>query len=186
MRTRSLLVSATLVLSILFATRTASANDPNRVFAGKIITSSKRFPGQARSPDAYIAAVKKLSQMNFFEDKSDHTWTIWLAAFLKTPLNDVEYSVKFYELQGRSQQLLGVIDQYTDTRGEKTIITKVKLEKKTFGVNKNVLVTIENKGKVLASAQIKILGEGEHYSGKVDFSADDANAKDSDDDAKKE
>jgi hypothetical protein len=185
MRARSLLVSATLVLSILFAARSAEANDPNRVFSGKIITSSKRPPGQAKSPDAYISAIRKLSQANFFEDKTDHTWTIWLAAFLKTPLNDVEYSVKFYELGGHAQQLLGVIDQYTDTRGEKTIITKVKLEKKTFGVNKNVLVTIENKGKVLASAQIKILGEGERFSGKVDFSKDETEGKDPDDDAKK-
>jgi hypothetical protein len=182
MRTRSLLVSIVLLLG--FVARPALANDPNKVFSGKIITSVKRFPAQAKSPDAYIAAVKKLSQINFIEDKTDHTWTIWLAAFLKTPLNDVEYTVKFYELQGKGQSLLGAIDQYTDTRGEKTIITKVKLEKKSFGVNKNVLVTIENKGKVLASTQIKILGEGEHYSGKVDFSGDDT--KDADDESKKE
>ncbi len=185
MRTRGLLVSVTLVLAMLFAVRSADASDPNKVFAGKIITSVKRPPGQAKSPDAYIAAIKKLSQSNFFEDKADHTWTIWLAAFLKSPLNDVEYSVKFYDLAGHGQQLLGVIDQYTDERGEKTIITKVKLEKKTFGVNKQVLVTIENKGKILASAQIKILGEGEHFSGKVDFSQDEASGKDQDDDAKK-
>ena len=43
-------------------------------------------------------------------------------------------------------------------------------------------MTMESKGKILASGRFKILGEGEHYSGKVDFSDDDANGKKSDDD----
>ena len=38
-------------------------------------------------------------------------------------------------------------------------------------------MTIENKGKVYASTRFKILGEGEHYSGKVNFSDDEANGK---------
>lgn len=40
---------------------------------------------------------------------------------------------------------------------------------------------METKGKVLASGRVKILGEGDHYSGKVDFSGDE----DADDSAKK-
>ena len=32
-------------------------------------------------------------------------------------------------------------------------------------------MTLENKGQRSASASLQILGEGEHYSGKVDFSA---------------
>ena len=49
-------------------------------------------------------------------------------------------------------------------------------------------MTIENKGTVYASARFKILGEGEKFSGKVNFSEDEAEGKDngdSDDSAKK-
>ena len=35
-------------------------------------------------------------------------------------------------------------------------------------------MTIENKGKVLASGRFKILGEGEKFTGKVNFSEDEA------------
>ena len=183
---RSIALSLLVIFSFV---ATASADDlPNRVFNGKIMTSAKRFPTTAKSQSAYVSAIKKQSTSNFQEDKTDHTWMIYFAAFLKRPLNDVEYTIKFYELGGGGQRLLGTSDQFNDERGQKTIVSKIKLDKKGFGVNKELLMTIENKGTVYASTRFKILGEGEHFSGKVNFSEDEAEGKDngdSDDDAKK-
>ena len=187
MSVRTVLVSSALIFGVLTlaAARPAAADDPNKVFAGKIILSSKRLPLTAKSPSAYVAAIKKLSQSNFTEDKANHSWKIYCAGFLKSPLNDLEYVVKIYELTGKSQQLLSSFDQYTDERGQKTITTMVTLEKKMFGVNKQLMMTVESKGKVLASGMFKILGEGEKFSGKVNFSDDEADGKDADDSSKK-
>ncbi|HEY1555219.1 MAG TPA: hypothetical protein VGF94_10345 [Kofleriaceae bacterium] len=187
MSPRRALVSAVAVLTCLvLAAQPAAAQDPNRVFAGQIITMVKRPPASAKSPDAYISAMRKLKVSNFYEDKTDHTWTVWMAAFLKSPLNDLEYSVKYYDVSnGRGQQLIATDDQFTDTRGQKTLITKAHLDKQMFGVNKELLVTLESKGKVLASARIKILGEGEKMTGKVNFSDDDAKGDDDADDSAK-
>ncbi len=184
MRTRSLLVMATLVLGVLLGT--ASAQDPNKVFAGQIIPMVKRPPATAKSPDAYIGIMRKMKQTIFVEDKSDHTWTLWIACFLKAPLNDVEYSIKYYDTS-HGQQYLNSSDNFTDSaqRGDRTILTKIKLDKQWAGVNHPVLITFESKGKVLASTTIMIKGEGESYSGKVNFSEDEASGKDQDDDAKK-
>ena len=183
---RSLALSLLVIFSFV---ATASAEDlPNRVFKGKIMTSAKRYPTSAKSQSAYVAAIKKQSTSNFREDKTNGTWMVYFAAFLRKPLNDVEYTIKFYELGGGGQRLLGTSDQFNDERGQKTIVSKIKLEKKSFGVNKELLMTIENKGTVYASTRFKILGEGEHFSGKVNFSEDEAEGKengDSDDDAKK-
>jgi hypothetical protein len=184
MSSRHVLVSSVLVLGLVFAARPASAQDPNKVFAGQIIAMAKRPPATAKSPDAYVALMRKMKQLNFTEDKAEHTWTIWLACFLKSPLNDVEYSIKYYDVSA-GQRYLASSDNFSDTRGEKTVLTKVVIDKKWAGVNKPILVTFENKGRVLASTTIKILGEGEHFSGKVDFSEDEAAGKDADDDAKK-
>ncbi len=182
MRARTSLFSvvAVLALALGFA-RTAAAEDPNAAFGGKVILSTKSFPTNSKSATAYTQAVRKLSQTNFYEDKATHTWKIYFAAFLKTPLNDVEYVVKLYELQGRGQQLLTTFDQYTDLRGQKSILSTLKLDKEQVGVNKEILMTLENKGRVLASGRFKILGEGEHYNGKVNFSDDDAEGKGSGD-----
>jgi hypothetical protein len=182
---RSLALSLLVIFSFV---ATASAEDlPNRVFKGKIMTSAKRYPTTAKSQSAYVAAIKKQSTSNFHEDKTEGTWMVYFAAFLKRPLNDVEYTIKFYELGGGGQRLLGTSDQFNDERGQKTIVSKIKLEKKSFGVNKELLMTIENKGTVYASTRFKILGQGEHFSGKVDFSEDEAGGGDgdSDDSAKK-
>lgn len=175
MSLRTLLISSVLLITMLAAP--AFAGDPNQVFKGKIMLSTKRFPLSAKSKNAYIAAVRKQSTSNFRENRENGTWKIFFAAFLSKPLNDVEYVIKFYEIGRGTQQLLGASEAFNDERGQKTIVSNITLEKKSFGVNKQLLMTIENRGSVLASARFKILGEGERFSGKVDFSEEEASGK---------
>jgi hypothetical protein len=176
----SLVPSLVVVAALVLGVQPAAAENPNQAFAGKIMLSSKRFPLQAKSPSAYTAAIRKQAQTNFVEAKDTHTWKIYFAGFLKLPLNDVEYVIKLYELTGKSQQFLMSFDQFADERGQQTILSNMTLDKKQVGVNKELLMTMESKGKVLASSKFKILGEGEHFTGKVDFSEDEAKGKGSD------
>lgn len=169
------------LVALALGTQSAAAEDPNRAFVGRIMMSSKRFPQHARSASAYTAAIRKQAQTRFFEAKDTHTWKIFFAGFLKVPLDDVEYVVKLYDVTTKSQQLLTSFDQFTTERGQRTILSNMTLDKKQVGVNKELLMTMESKGKVLASSRFRILGEGEHYTGKVDFSEDEASGKKSDD-----
>lgn len=164
----------TLVLSTVGV---AAAESPERAFRGRIVTSSKRFPQKAKSASAYTAMLRKQSQTAFSENKSDQSWTIHFAAFLNSPLNDVEYKMKFYELSGKGRQLLATSENFNDVRGQKTIVSKIKLDKRQMGVNKEVMMTVENKGKVYATTRFKLLGEGEKYTGKVSFSEDEAQGR---------
>jgi hypothetical protein len=168
-------------LLVGFDVRSAAAENPNQAFAGRIMLSSKRFPLQARSASAYTAAIRKQAQTSFVEAKDSHSWKIYFAGFLKMPLNDLEYAIKIYDVSGKGQQLLLSFDQFTDQRGQQTITSNMTLEKKQVGVNKDLLMTMESKGKVLASSKFKIVGEGEHFTGKVDFSEDEASGKKTDD-----
>jgi hypothetical protein len=170
----------TFACAFLVTARPAAAENPNKVFAGRIMMSSKRFPLQAKSASAYTAAIRKQAQTSFYEAKDTHTWKIYYAGFLKAPLNDLEYVIKLYDVSGNSQQLLVSFDQFTSERGQQTIISNMTLDKKQVGVNKQLMMTMESRGKVLASTRFKILGEGERFTGKVDFSAEEA-SKGSDD-----
>ena len=175
-------VRAILLASILMVFVTpARAENPNQAFNGRIILAAKRFPQQAKSPSAYVAAIRKLSQANFYEAKDTHSWKIYFAGFLKMPLNDLEYAIKLYDVSGKGQQLLVSFDQFTDERGQKTIVSNMTLDKKQVGVNKELLMVMESKGKVLASSRFKILGEGERFTGKVNFTEDEASGKKTDD-----
>jgi hypothetical protein len=142
--------------------------------------STKRFPQSAKSASAYTAAIRKQAQSSFVEAKDTHTWKIYFAGFLKMPLNDLEYAIKVYDLSGKAQQLLLTFDQFTDERGQRTILSNITLDKKLVGVNKELLMTMESKGKVLASNRFKVLGDGEKFSGKVNFTEDEASGKKAD------
>lgn len=182
MNARSILFSVSLV-AVLFGSAAADKNEkPNPTFAGKIMLSDKRFPTQAKSLAAFNAQVRKQSKLNFAENKENKSWKIYFAGFLRTPLNDVEYLVKIYEISGGRQQMLVTFEQFTDSRGQASLMSHMTLERKMVGVNKELLITMENKGKVLASTRFKILGEGERYTGKVDFSEEEANGKKKTDD----
>lgn len=181
MNLRSAVVSSFAVLVLVLGVRSAAAENPNQVFAGRIMMSSKRFPQSASSGSAYVAAIRKQAQTNFVETKDTHTWKIYFAGFLKTPLNDLEYAIKLYDVSGKSQQLLVSFDQFTDERGQKTIVSNMTLDKKQVGVNKELLMVMESRGKVLASSRFKILGEGEKFKGKVDFTEEEADGKKTDD-----
>lgn len=185
MRSRRSLVSSVAVVcwaavALLLLASPAAAEKPNPVFAGRIMLSDKRYPMSAKSLAAFNAQVQKQSKSSFFEDK-DKKWKIHFAGFLKTPLNDVEYMIKLYEVSGRGQQLLATIEQFSNERGQAALISNLVLDRKTIGVNKELLITIESKGKVLASSRFKILGQADKFTGKVDFSEDEANGKKADD-----
>jgi hypothetical protein len=173
MSARTLLASF-VVAAVMVVAGPVAAEKPNRAFAGKIMLSDKRFPSQAKSLAAFNAKIRKMSKSNFKEDAEKKQWKIHFAGFLRAPLNDLEYLVKIYELSGRGQQLLLTFEQFTHERGQAALISSMTLERKHVGVNKQLLITMEHKGKVLASNRFKILGEGERNSGKVDFSEEEA------------
>ena len=175
MSARTLLVSSVVAIAILLSGATARAEKPNATFAGKIMLSDKRFPSQAKSLAAFNAKIRSQSKTNFQEDKEKRQWKIHFAGFLRQPLNDLEYVVKVYEMTGGRQQLLLTFEQFTSERGMTALVSNMTLERKHVGVNKELLVTMENKGRVLASNRFRILGQGERYTGKVDFSEDEAN-----------
>lgn len=165
------LVSSVVIAAVMLFGRPAAA-DPHKAFAGRIMMSDKRFPLNAKSAAAYTAQIRKQSKTSFYEDK-DKKWKIHFIGFLKQPLRDLEYIVKIYEL-GKGQQLLSSFEQFTDERGQKTLTSSVILDRKQFGVNKELLITMEYNGRVLASGKVKILGQADKFTGKVNFSDDDA------------
>lgn len=173
---RRLWLTGVLALAcVVVATGSAAAQrGPEKVFAGKIMMSDKAFPTSAKSPAAYIAAVKKQSKTSFSEDKDSKQWKIHFAAFLKVPLPDLEIEVKLLEISGKQQSLVTSFEQFTDQRGQRTIISKLVLDRSQIDPNKELLMIMDYRGKVLASGRFRILGQVEKSTGKVDFSEEEA------------
>ncbi len=156
----------------LVLARSASADPPDRVFAGTIVVSAKAFAPAAKTDAETIAAIRKQAAVTFAEDKKDHTWTLFLVGYFKQPVDDMEYVLKVKDLSNKTQVLVSA-DKYLSSRGLRAASTKLVLDKEKVGVNKELLLTMESKGKMIALTRIQITGEGEHFTGKVDFSDDE-------------
>jgi hypothetical protein len=170
---RAALAGAAVVLALGWAAP-ADARNPEDVFRGQIITSAKRIPTSSKSKAAYIAALRKLKTTRFAEDRAKKQWKVHFAAFFRAPLDDLEVTVKIYDVSTGKQRLLTAFEQYMDKRGATSLTSQMTLARDQFGVNKNLMMVMENRGRILAAGRFAIVGEGEKFSGQVNFTEEEA------------
>lgn len=164
-----------LVLVAGIAGPAAAVSEPNKTFAGKIMLSDKRFPLRAASASAFTAQVRKQSKSNFYVNKENGTYKLYYAAFFKQPLNTVELKVKLYDLTDGQRREVASFEQYADSPDTYTYISNLTLDKKSVGVNRQLLMTVDKGDQTIASTKFKILGDGDRFNGKVDFSEEESN-----------
>jgi len=171
-------LAAVMVFLLCGVHRLAHAKNPEDVFRGQIITSAKRIPTSSKSKAAYIATLRKLKTTRFQEDREKKQWKVHFAAFFRSPLNDLEVTIKIYDISTGKQHLLTAFEQYMDKRGARSVTSQMTLEREHFGVNKNLMMVMENRGRILAAGRFAIVGQGEKFSGQVDFTEEETKQPD--------
>jgi hypothetical protein len=173
---RHVLASLTVLAAVALAAPAAHAKKPEDVFGGRVMVSEKSFPLESKSANAYISAVKKQSKDRFQEDKEKGQWKIYYAAFFKRPLNDLEIKVTIYDVTDGNQRYIDSWEEFLAERGQRVIVGNVKLKRQEGKINPNskILLVMESKGSIVASASFYILGEGKKFTGKVEFSEEEA------------
>ena len=159
----------------------AHAAKPEDVFKGRIFITKDRLPTNFSSQNAFIAQVQKLKIDKVWpkeEKDNDHAvWILEYIAFFAQPLNDNEVNLKFWEISGGSQRFVAGDEQYTRSRGQRIFASNITLAKPEFETNKRYMMTMESGRRVIASTTFWLRGKGPNYSGKVEFSDDEAKAK---------
>lgn len=160
---------------------TAWAVKPEDFFKGRIMVTDSRLPLRFPTENAFIAAVRRANIDHVWpkeEKGNDHAvWTIEYIAFFKRPLNDNEITVKFWEVTGGGQRFVAGDEQYTRERGSRVFASSITLSKPDFDTNKQYLMTIDSGSRVLAQTKFWLRGKGPKYSGKVEFSDEEARLK---------
>lgn len=172
-----LFLSAVIVASFVVVAMPADARagrSPERVFAGDIITSKKRIPTRAKSARAYIRKLRKLKEDKFWENTEDKAWKIYFAAFFRRPLNDLEITIKIYDITSGARHLKSSFSQFLGRRGQRSVVSHIELSRQRFGVNRRILMVVENHGRVLAATKFKILGKQDRPTGNVVFTKEEA------------
>jgi hypothetical protein len=173
------------LLPVLYLSRpgAARAAKPEDVFKGKIFITKDRLPTQFPSAAAFIAAVQKAKIDKIWpkeeKEKSpdDTVWLLEYIAFFAKPLNDNEVNLKFWEVGAGSQRFVAGDEQYTRDKNTRVFAANIRLGKPEFEENRKYLMTMESGRRVIASTTFWLRAKGPNYSGKVEFSDDEAKKK---------
>ena len=169
-----------IALLVLALARPGQAAKPEDVFKGKIIITKNRLPMHFSSGGAFISAVQKskIDKIQPTEEKGETgKWNIEYIAFFAQPLDDSEIQVKFYDITGGDKKYVAGDPQMTRERGSRIFSASIELAKPEFDVRKHYMMTMESRGRVIATTSFWLLGKGANYSGKVEFSDAEAKAK---------
>jgi hypothetical protein len=158
---------------LLSAPPVAAARKAEDVFKGRIIITGSRLPTKFSSEGAFIAAVQKAKIDKVWpkeQEGNDHAvWKIEYIAFFATAINDNEVKLKFWELGGGSQRFVAGDEQYTRERASRIFASSIEVAKPEFEQNKQYLMTLESRGRMIASTKFWLRGKGPNYSGTVEF-----------------
>jgi hypothetical protein len=169
------------VLGTVLLVSVAYAAKPEDVFKGQIIITDSRLPSRFASEGAFVQAVRRASIDKVWpleEKGNDHAvWKLEYIAFFARPLNDNELTVKFWEVGAGSQRFVAGDEQYTRERGSRIFSASITVAKPEFDTNKQYLMTLESGSRVLARTTFWLRGKGPKYTGKVEFSDEEARRK---------
>ena len=146
---------------------------PERVFSGQVLVSERRFPTQADSPQAFVRLIRQRATQRIDEDAENERWRVHYAAFFDRPLNDLEVTIRLYDVTGGERRFISSFQQFVQRRGLQSLISNITLDRRRFEPNRRILMVLENRGRVFAQGTFHITGRVEQRSGDIDFTQGD-------------
>jgi hypothetical protein len=159
------------------------ARDPSEkvadVLKGRIVIMLKRAPARFANPSSFIRFLQANRKQHIWPDKNNKKeWRFEFMAFYARPLNDLEVTVKFYDVT-EGKKFVAADTFYTPQKGQRILASSMTLNKPRFEVNRKYqMYVLSARQAVLASTEFWLRGEKEHYSGRVTFTDDETKVKD--------
>lgn len=150
---------------------------PEDLLKTQMIISDRPLPTRWDSPTQYVAKLKELNKSSIHYDKKTGKVQVYYAAFFAKPVNDIQVNFVIYDITVTPRYKKGSWEAFLGRKGERVIFNSVELDKEDLEMNKKYLFAIESRGQILAKGIVILRGEGPHYSGKVDFSEEEAKGK---------
>ena len=156
-----------------------AAQMPEDILKGKLIVSTESLPTKWSSAAQFASKLKSLHKSSVTYDKKTGKVEIYYAGFFAQPVPDVQVNFVIYDITdkaaGRAKK--GAWEAFLGRKGDRVIFNRVELDKEDVEMNKKYLLAIEFRGKIIASSELIVRGEGPKYSGKVEFTEDETKKK---------
>jgi hypothetical protein len=146
---------------------------PEDYLKGRIIISDKALPTKWSSVGSFVSTLKNLNKGTLWYDKKSGKLTVQYAAFFAKPVEDVQVNLVLYDITNGAHTQKVSTENFM-TRGDRVLFNSVVFDKEDIEGNKKYLMTIEDRRRVIASGTFILREEGPHYSGKVNFSDEEA------------
>ena len=156
-----------------------AAQMPEDILKGKLIVSTESLPTKWTSAAQFAARLKSLHKSSVTYDKKTGKVEIYYAGFFAQPVPDVQVNFVIYDITDKSagKAKKGAWEAFLGRKGDRVIFNRVELDKEDLEMNKKYLLAIEFRGRIIAQSELIIRGEGPKYSGKVEFSEEEAQKK---------
>ena len=148
---------------------------PEDYLKGKVIISDHSFPMSWTSVSSYVSTLKGMNKGTLWYDKKSGKLTIQYAAFFSQPVNDVQVMLNLIDITGGQHQQKVQTEQFME-KGKRVLFNSVVFDKEDIEGNKKYMLTITDRGRLIASGTFILREEGPHYSGKVTFTDEDTKA----------
>jgi hypothetical protein len=156
-----------------------AGNTPEDIMKGMLIISDEKFPTSWKSPGEYAGRLKKMHKTALPYDKKTKKLQVYYAAFFAKPVDDVQVNFVIYDITDKTIPKVkkGAWEAFLGRKGERALFNSIELDQEDIEANKKYLFTVERHNVILARGEITLTAEKPKFSGKVEFSEDEARGK---------
>lgn len=148
---------------------------PEDYLKGKIIISDRSFPMSWTSVSSYVSTLKNMNKGTLWYDKKTGKLTLQYAAFFAQPVHDVQVMMNLIDITNGAHIQKVQTEQFME-QGKRVLFNSVVFDKEDIEGNKKYLLTLTDRGHIIAAGTFILREEGPHYSGKVTFTDEDTKA----------
>jgi hypothetical protein len=182
MKLRVVVLAAWALGLFLVAPSSVEARKVEDIFRGKIFLLSKRPPARFANQSAWVGYLRRNNLQHVWPDKNNKKeWRFEFMAFFTKALNDIEVTVKFYDIT-EAKRFVAADSWDMPDKGQRILASNMMVNQPRFAVNRKYQMQILNaKSELLATTIFWLRGQKEVYSGRVNFTDEDARKKGDDD-----
>ncbi|MCS6913363.1 MAG: hypothetical protein RMK29_02610 [Myxococcales bacterium] len=156
-----------------------AAPKPEDLLKGTMIISDRPLPTRWTNASAYAAQLRSMNRGSIFYDKKTGKAQVYYGAFFAQPVNDVQVNFVIYDITSgyAAKVKKGSWEAFMGRKGERVLFNSVELDKEDLEMNRKYLFAIESNHRIIAKGEVILRGEAPRYSGKVEFTEEEARAR---------
>jgi hypothetical protein len=105
--------------------------------------------------------------------KKESGWHFWMCVHLKKPLNDLELTISFYDVEVFPKHHVNSFAMMLYKKGDTILTQNVKIYRPEFKANHKYMIQISSQKVTKAQQEFNLRGIPTVYSGTVDFTAEE-------------